>query len=62
MKECQIVIFILICAALFRGLWQDMYGIKEHKPFGFSGAVITVVMMAFTFWLYWKAGCFSQLF
>lgn len=62
MHFAQLVILILLILSAFRSLYQDFNGAKAHEPYGFTGAVITVLITALIAWLYWKAGAFSLLF
>jgi Na+/melibiose symporter-like transporter len=62
MKICQIIILVMLVAALFTNLWSDFHGRKDRKPYGFGGAVVTIILMALTFWCYKEAGAFSTIF
>ena len=61
MKGCQVAILILMAVGLLRGLWQDFNGVKGRGPYGFTGAVISIVVTAIMFWVYRTAGAFSEL-
>jgi hypothetical protein len=63
MKQfCQWVILLTLVVALFYGLYTDFHGGRAGKPFGFSGAVITIVFTFVLFLLYWQAGAFTTIF
>lgn len=61
MKICQYVIAIQLVFSLFSSLHMDFYGRKAKEPFGFYGAVMTLVIMALVAWIYITAGVFSEL-
>jgi len=61
MKTAQYVIAVFLVATLLRGLWTDMYGVKEHEPYGFSGAIMTLSITALMAWIYYTAGAFSLI-
>jgi hypothetical protein len=61
LKACQVILLILLVCNLFHGLWQDVNGRTARKPYGFGGAVVSVVVTALLFWVHVKAGAFSLL-
>ena len=61
MKACQIILLVLLGLSLFTGLWADVNGRRARKPYGFMGAVISVLLTAVLFWVHWKAGAFSLI-
>lgn len=61
MSICQIIILFLLALGFLRGLWIDFRGVKAREPYGFGGAIATVVITSLLFLCYWKAGAFSTL-
>jgi len=62
MQFCQAVIFFMLLAGLFVGLYHDFYGKKAREPYGYSGAVVSILITVLLFVLYYHAGAFSKLF
>lgn len=62
MKIAQYIVIFLLVMGLFWGLWQDFHGKKAREPYGFPGAVCTIVISALLFWCYYSAGAFSLIF
>ena len=59
MIYAQIAIAILLLVNFLVLLRSDFYGRKAREPGGFGGAIITLLVTAAAFLLYWKAGAFS---
>lgn len=58
---CQWLMLVHLIALLFVGLYQDFNGRKAKEPFGFTGAVLTVVVTALMFVIYYAAGGFTRI-
>lgn len=61
MKLCQIIILLLTVFGFLRALHMDFNGSKAREPYGFAGAVWTIILTALILLCYWKAGAFSTL-
>ena len=61
MKFCQILLLLLIAIGFFHSLYTDFNGVREKEPYGFAGAVGTVIVGLVLLLIYWKAGAFSLL-
>lgn len=61
MKACQIILLLFAVSIFFQSLRIDFYGVKAKEPYGFSGAIATVILASLFFLLFWKAGAFSTL-
>lgn len=59
---CQALILISLIANLLSMIYYDINGRPAKESLGFKGVVITLVVIAFSFLVYWKAGAFSMLF
>lgn len=57
---CQILVVLLLGMGFFHGLYEDFEGRKAHEPWGFSGAIVTIVVTAVVVVLYACAGLFSE--
>lgn len=62
MKLCQLIILALFVWGFFASLRSDFHGRKAREPYGFQGAVITVVLHGMMFFVYWVAGAFTEVF
>lgn len=58
---CQWVLVVQLVAMFFGGVYTDFYGIDGGEPHGFSGFVITCLVMALLAGTIWGAGGFSCL-
>lgn len=50
----------LLGVGFFGGLYRDFYGFKQRAPYGFSGAVMTILLTAAIAFVYYKAGAFGR--
>jgi len=58
---CQILIVLFIVIGFFYGLYQDFHGRESREPYGYSGAIITIVVFALMFLVIFGAGALSEL-
>lgn len=58
---CQIIVLLLIVIGFLAGLYQDFHGRCERKPYGFQGALVSIVLTLLLLIVNWKAGAFSTL-
>lgn len=61
MKICQYLILIIQILGFFWSLNADFNGRPAREPYGFDGAIATIVISVAIFFLYWGAGAFSTL-
>lgn len=62
MKYCQIIILILLAIGFISSLRVSRNGRPAKEPDGFVGVLLTIIVAAVFFTIYWKAGAFSLLF
>ena len=58
---CQIILAILLVSGFFSALHADFNGRAARAPYGFPGAVMTILLIGIIVACYWKAGAFSLL-
>ena len=58
---CQILIVLQLVFIFFTSLHSDFNGSKGKPPYGYVGAVCSVVITALLALVYWGAGAFSTL-
>jgi len=61
-QVCQWLILIMLSVSLFASLHADFYGRKAREPYGFVGAIVTLVLIGLFFLVYYKAGALSTIF
>ena len=52
----------MLSVSLFASLHADFYGRKAREPYGFVGAIVTLVLIGLFFLVYYKAGALSTIF
>lgn len=63
MKQfCQVLIAVMMIAGFFKSMYENFHGREAKQPWGFSGAVIDVLVSIVAVIVYWYAGAFSELF
>ena len=62
MKILQIIILMILFINFLSGLYTDINGRKAKEPYGFMGALITIIFTIALFLLYYYAGAFNKIF
>lgn len=61
MNIYQILITVFLIIGFFATIYWDIEGRAAREPAGFKGVVVTIILYAVIFLLYYKAGLFSTL-
>ena len=56
---CQCVLVCLLLLIFLRGLWKAFHGVPAHEPYGFRGALVTIVATVLFALAMFGAGAFG---